>query len=415
MNEEQKKKYYDKYLQAKQKGVKFWPDIIYKDLIVAFALFLLLIGLAAFVGVAQEPKADPNDASYIPRPEWYFLFLFEFLKFIPGKIEWVGTTLIPGIGVLVLLLLPFIDRNPYRNWKKRKVGITIMGLVVLGIIGLTIRSVVTTPHQEEVELAGSIAEQVIQGQDLYSIYCTECHQPEGEGGEIVGVEGIEDGTFVKSISSIDEMWTRTDETLFNIIDFGQQDLGMPPYGLGYGGELQRSEIEKIVTFMRYTWDERAEIPEEAIIGIPSLAEGEVPSYEVHISAVVKRYCFSCHRPGKENNEYLMQTYEEILTTGDNADMNIIAGDLDSYIITTLYRESVFDTNDEEIIGPMPPSKDLKPEYIDMFERWVLAGMPETADEAAALSEPATEALPESEGTEAEGTETDAGAEATPEP
>lgn len=404
MNEEQKKKYYDKYLQAKQKGVKFWPDIIYKDLIVSFALFLLLIGLAAFIGVAQEPKADPNDANYVPRPEWYFLFLFEFLKFIPGKLEWVGTTLIPGIGILILLLLPFIDKNPYRNWKKRKVGITMMGLVVLGIIGLTVRSVITTPEVEEVALAGSIAEQVIQGQDLYSIYCTECHQAEGEGGEIVGVEGLE-GVIVKSISSVDEMWTRTDETFFNIIDFGQQDLGMPPNGLGYGGELQRSEIEKIVTFMRYTWDERAEIPEDAIVGIPSLAEGEVPSYEVHISAVAKRYCVSCHRPGKENNEYLMQSYEEILTTGDNAENNIIAGDLGSYLIVTLHRESIFDASGEEIIGPMPPSKDLKAEYIDMFERWVLAGMPETADEAAALSEPAVEeagdaapAIPEAEAT-----------------
>jgi len=407
VNEEFKKKYHEKYLAAKQKGVKFWPDIIYKDLIVSFALFLLLVGLAAFVGVAQEPKADPNDASYIPRPEWYFLFLFEFLKFIPGKLEWVGTTLIPGIGVLILLLLPFIDKNPYRNWKKRKVGIIVMGLVVLGIIGLTVRSVITTPEVEEVALAGSIAEQVIQGQDLYSIYCTECHQAEGEGGEIVGVEGLE-GVFVKSISSVDEMWTRTDETFFNIIDLGQQDLGMPPNGLGYGGELQRSEIEKIVTFMRYTWDERAEIPEEAIIGIPSLAEGEVPSYEVHISVVTKRYCISCHRPGKENNEYLMGSYEEILTTGDNADMNIIAGDLESYTIVTLHRESILDSSGEEIIGPMPPSKDLKAEYIDMFERWILAGMPETADEAAALSEPAVEDTPEATPESSE-------AETTPEP
>ncbi|MBL7162223.1 MAG: c-type cytochrome [Anaerolineales bacterium] len=398
MNEEFKSKYHEKYAAAKQKGVKFWPDIIYKDLIVSFALFLLLIGLAAFVGIAQEPKADPNDANYIPRPEWYFLFLFEALKFVPGQIEWVGTALIPGIAILVLILLPFIDKNPYRNWKKRKVGVSMMSLVVVGIVGLTVRAVVTTPEQEEVSLAGSIAEQVIQGQDLYSIYCAECHQPDGEGGEVAGVEGLE-GVILKPINSQDEMWTRTDETLFNIVDLGQQDLGMPPYGLGYGGELQRSEIEAVVAFMRYTWDERAEIPEEAIIGIPGLAEGEVPSYEVHISAVAKRYCVSCHRPDKENNEYLMQTYEEMLTTGDNADKNVVAGDLENYIIVTLHRESIFDTNGDEIIGPMPPSKEIKAEYIDMFERWVLAGMPETADEAAALSEPAAgEAAPEAEAT-----------------
>jgi len=415
VNEDFKSKYHEKYLAAKQKGVKFWPDIIYKDLIVAFGLFILLVGLAAFFGVAQEPKADPNDANYIPRPEWYFLFLFEFLKFIPGSIEWVGTALIPGIAVLVLFLLPFIDRNPYRNWKKRKVGITVMGLVVIGIVGLTVRAVITTPEQEEVALAGSIAEQVIQGQDLYSIWCAECHQPDGEGGEVVGVEGME-GVILKPINSQDEMWTRTDETLFNIIDLGQQDLGMPPYGLGYGGELSRGEIDAIVTFMRYTWDERAEIPEEAIFGIPSLREGEVPSYEVHISAVVKRYCVSCHRPGKENNDYLMQTYEEILTTGENVDKNVVAGDLESYIIITLYRESVFDASGEEIIGPMPPSKELKAEYIDMLERWVLAGMPETADEAAALSEPPAEEAGEAdEAAPAAAPDAEEEVEATPEP
>ncbi len=395
MNEEFKKKYHEKYTAAKQKGVKFWPDIIYKDLIVSFGLFILLVGLATFIGVAQEPKADPNDTAYIPRPEWYFLFLFEALKFVPGSIEWVGTALVPGIAVLALFLLPFLDKNPYRNWKKRKVGISVMSVIVLGIIGLTVRAVATTPEQEEVSLAGSIAEQVVQGQDLYSIYCAECHQPDGEGGEVVGVEGLE-GVYIKPINSQDEMWTRTDETLFNIVDMGQQDLGMPPYGLGYGGELQRSEIEALVAFMRYTWDERAEIPEEAIIGIPALAEGEVPSYEVHISAVAKRYCVSCHRPGKENNEYLMQTYEEILKTGDNVGHNVIAGDLESYLIVTLHRQSIYDDSGQEIIGPMPPSKDLKAEYIDMFERWILAGMPETADEAAALSEPlpAGEAAPE---------------------
>ncbi|MEA3350877.1 MAG: c-type cytochrome [Chloroflexota bacterium] len=388
MKEEFKKNYHEKYAQAKQKGVKFWPDIIYKDLIVSFALFLLLIGLATFVGVANEAKADPNDTSYLPRPEWYFLFLFEFLKYIPGKLEWLGTTVIPGIAILVLLLLPFIDKNRYRNWKKRKTGITIMGLVMLTIVGLTVRSVATTPKMEAETLAGSIAAQVVAGQDLYSIYCTECHGPDGEEGEIQGVEGLE-GTYVKSISSQDEMWTRTDETLFNIVDLGQQDLGMPPNGLGYGGELQRAEMESIVTFMRYTWDERVEIPQEAIYAAPELAEGEAPSYDVYVLPIIKRNCVSCHRAGKENNNYLMGTYNEVLTSGDNADKNLIAGDLDgSYFIQSIYRESILDADTgEEIIGPMPQTKALDDDEIDMFERWVMAGMPETADDAAALSEP----------------------------
>ena len=114
MNEEQKKSYIERYLQAKQKGVKFWPDIIYKDLIVSFAFFLLLIGLATFIGVAREPRADPSDSSYIPRPEWYFLFLFKFLALygqIPvlGKIEFIAAIIIPVIVLGVLTVLPFIE------------------------------------------------------------------------------------------------------------------------------------------------------------------------------------------------------------------------------------------------------------------------------------------------------------------
>ena len=134
MNEEQKQAYLEEYKQEKEKGVKFYPDIIYKDLIVAFALFLLLVGLAIYVGVAAEPPADPSDSSYIPRPEWYFLFLFQLLKYFPGQIEWVGTVIIPTIAVLALLLLPFYDRSPFRHWKKRKVATAIMSIVVIGMV-----------------------------------------------------------------------------------------------------------------------------------------------------------------------------------------------------------------------------------------------------------------------------------------
>ncbi len=387
MKEEHKQEYKRKYEQAKQDGVKFWPDIIYKDLLMSFGLFILLVGLATFLGVTPEPKADPSDTSYIPRPEWYFLFLFEFLKFIPGKIEWVGTFLIPVLAVLALFALPFLDKNPLRYWKNRLPGISIMGVIVLGMVGLTIRSVITTPKLEEGLVAGTIQEKIVLGQEFYAIYCVECHGPDGEGGEIAGVEGLE-GVVLKPISSTDEMYTRSDETLEAIVAYGQQDLGMPPYGLAYGGELKKAEMEALVTFMRYTWDDRVEIPEEAAAAraIPEIKEDEVPSYEVHISRITQRYCISCHRPGKENNNYLMGTYQEILTTGDNTENNLITGDLNSYLIQTINGESIFDpVTREEITQQMPPTKLMREQYIKIFEAWVLNGMPETAAEAELLT------------------------------
>ena len=387
MKEEHKQEYKQKYEQAKQEGVKFWPDIIYKDLLVSFGLFILLVGLVTFIGVHPEAKADPSDTSYIPRPEWYFLFLFEFLKFVPGKIEWVGTTLIPALAVLALFALPFLDKNHLRHWKNRLTGISIMGVVVLGMVGLTVRSVITTPDQVEGSAANTIQEQMVLGQEIYSIYCVECHGPDGEGGIIAGVEGLE-GVELKSINSKDEMYTRSDETLENIAAYGQQDLGMPPYGLAYGGDLKKTELESLVTYMRYTWDDRVDIPEDAAAAgaIPEIKEFEVPSYEVHISRITQRYCISCHRPGKENNNFLMQTYQEMLTTGDNAANNLIAGDLNSYLILTNKGISILDpVSGEEIIQQMPPTKLMKEEYIHLFEIWVLNGMPETAAEADILT------------------------------
>ena len=189
MNEEQKQQYQERYKEEKQKGVKFFPDIVYKDIIVSFGLFLLLIGLATFAGVANEPKADPNDSSYVPRPEWYFLFLFQMLKYFPGEVEWLGTAIIPTLAVLALILLPLYDKNPHRFWKYRKFAITLMSVILIGMVALTVIAVATTPPQEESEsIAGTISEQIIIGEELYSINCVECHGPDGEGGPRAGAD-----------------------------------------------------------------------------------------------------------------------------------------------------------------------------------------------------------------------------------
>jgi menaquinol-cytochrome c reductase cytochrome b/c subunit len=381
VNEEQKKLYKDKYSQEKQKGVKFWPDIIYKDLVISIALFIILVILATWIGVSQEPKADPSDSAYIPRPEWYFLFLFQMLKYFPGKIEWLGTTIIPIVVVLAMFLLPFFDRNPRRFWKSRPWAVSIMSIAVVGIVGLTILAVVSTPPQEVTgTIAATIPEQIIAGQDLYSVNCTECHGADGEGGEIKGVEGLE-GYIMKPINSKDEMYTRDDQTLNNIISYGQQDLGMQPFARAYGGELGPSDIEAIVTFMRYSWDDRVEIPQEAAAAnaIPTLAPGEVPSYEVHISAIQRRYCVSCHREGKKNNNYLMDNYADTINTGDHAP-NLIAGDLMCNTMQMLNRVEGLEAG-----NPMPPTRALPPELVAIYQAWILAGMPDTAADAAAIS------------------------------
>jgi mono/diheme cytochrome c family protein len=228
-------------------------------------------------------------------------------------------------------------------------------------------------------VASTLSDRILLGQDLYSIECVECHGADGEGGEIKGVEGLE-GYPMKSINSQDEMYTRSDQTFFDIINYGQPSLGMQPFGKAFSGSLSVGEIEAIVDFMRYTWDDRAEVPQEVAqaSALPALGENDVPSYDAHMAPLFKRYCLSCHRSGKENNNYLMGTYAEVMNSGDHAP-NIIPGDISSNIIRMINREEI------EAGGPMPPTKALKPEIIDLITRWVLGGAPETVEEAAAAS------------------------------
>ena len=382
MKDERKKSLLEKYKIALQKGERFWPDSIYKDLLVSFGILILLILLATALGVPSEPKADPSDTAYIPRPEWYFLFLFQMLKYFPGKIEWLGTAVIPGLVILGLLLLPLLDRKSARHYSKRKIALSVMGVAVVGIIALSILAVVTTPPQPPAAAAGTIQEQMVLGQDLYSVNCNQCHGPDGEGGVIQGVEGLE-GYNMKAIHSQDEMYTRTDETLADIIAYGQPALGMTPFGKAYGGTLSPTEIDSIVTFIRYTWDDRAQLPAGTTLvsSIPALNPGEVPSYDVHIGPLTKRYCVSCHQAGKQNDNYLLTSYDEMLNTGDNAPV-IVAGDTNSLLIQLINGHTSTNAKTGKEIRQMPPTKLLDQQYIDMLTLWVKAGMPQTAADAA---------------------------------
>ena len=153
MKEEQKKTIHERYQRALQKGERFWPDSIYKDLVVSFGIFIVLILLAAFIGVPGEPKADPSDSAYIPKPEWYFLFLFKFLALygqipVVGKIEWIAAAVIPGLAVLLLFFLPLIDRNPHRHYTRRTLALTVMGVFVVTIVALTMIANVPTATDE---------------------------------------------------------------------------------------------------------------------------------------------------------------------------------------------------------------------------------------------------------------------------
>lgn len=169
------------YEEMKKKGKAFFPAIVFKDTLVAFILFIILLVLAVTFGAGLEEIADPTDTTYNPRPEWYFLFLFQTLKFFPGSMEAVVAIILPSVGILFLLFLPFLDRGPKRHPLDRPV-LTVLGIAALaGFLVMTYiawKSPLLNPVVEK-------DPHVMAGRILYSdLRCFYCHSIGGKGGVV---------------------------------------------------------------------------------------------------------------------------------------------------------------------------------------------------------------------------------------
>src|SRR3712207_7863967 len=103
------------------KGKPFFPYAVLKDGLMACIVMFVIILMAVVLGAELGPKADPTSTTVTPRPEWYFFFLFELLRLIkPPELVFLATIGIPTIWLVLLLLLPFYDRNPERHSLKRR-------------------------------------------------------------------------------------------------------------------------------------------------------------------------------------------------------------------------------------------------------------------------------------------------------
>ena len=124
---------------------QFYPVQVFKDTVAIFIAFIILFSLAVVARVPLEQLADPTDTSYTPRPEWYFLFLFQILKLLTGPLEVVSTVVLPALAVLALFLVPFIDRGRMVRVTRRFVAASVVLLVTLTWSGLTVAAVRGTP------------------------------------------------------------------------------------------------------------------------------------------------------------------------------------------------------------------------------------------------------------------------------
>jgi ubiquinol-cytochrome c reductase cytochrome b subunit len=170
---------------------KFYPEQVFKDTVGIFVAFAILFTLAAAAKVPLERLADPTDTTYVPRPDWYFLFLFQTLKFFEGPLEVVGSMVLPGLAMLALFLAPFIDRGELRKVTQRTAAIGIVALAALGWTGLTAAAIATTPKQVTQSFDASdgpqdwqqLTAQELAGVGYYRAEnCAACHTTNGKGG-----------------------------------------------------------------------------------------------------------------------------------------------------------------------------------------------------------------------------------------
>ncbi len=175
-----KQAYLEEYELLKKKGKPFFPYAVLKDSAMALIVVGVIIFMSIMLGAEQGPKADPTSTTYVPRPEWYFFFLFELLRVIkPPELVPIATIGIPTICMVLLLLLPFYDRGPERHPARRPIATTAGCLTIIAMAYLTyLGAVAGSPTEIEME----VAPQYEAGKEIAaSTGCLACHNI-GENG-----------------------------------------------------------------------------------------------------------------------------------------------------------------------------------------------------------------------------------------
>src|ERR1700754_4886413 len=175
MKPQDKQGYLEEYELLKKKGKPFFPYAVMKDSTMALVVVGVIILMSLVLGAEQGPKADPTTTTYVPRPEWYFFFLFELLRLIkPPELVPIATIGIPTICMVLLLLLPFYDRGPERRPERRPLA-TTAGILTILAMGYLTFSGATTGSPFEVE--ANVAPQYKSGAEVVaSSGCLACHK-----------------------------------------------------------------------------------------------------------------------------------------------------------------------------------------------------------------------------------------------
>ncbi|MFA9556167.1 c-type cytochrome [Evansella sp. AB-rgal1] len=228
------------YSEYPGKTEAFWPNFLLREWMVGAVFLIGYLCLTVAHPAPLERMADPTDSGYIPLPDWYFLFLYQLLKYqyAAGDFTVIGAVVIPGIAFGALLLAPWLDTGPERRPVKRPIATGIMLLAVVSVIFLTWESV--DEHDwEAAAQQGAIVDtdqwDVDETAEAYAIYqnqasCIQCH-----GGDMLGGAGAP--------PLFESEYTK--EEVLKIIVEGSEN-GMMPGGLFDGTD---EELEILAAFI----------------------------------------------------------------------------------------------------------------------------------------------------------------------
>ncbi len=149
---------------------RFYPRQVLFDMAFALMIVMALAALAYLRPVTLGPIANPSDSRFLPRPEWYYLPMFQWLKYWEGPGVVIGVVVIPGLVAAAFFLMPFIDRRLERKIWRRPVPALAVAIVVAGMISLGIKSQVDDQR-------GPVAQQLAQQQEEEKAYSAAPFEP----------------------------------------------------------------------------------------------------------------------------------------------------------------------------------------------------------------------------------------------
>jgi hypothetical protein len=264
----ERKKVFKQYKEdVKQRGKPFYPYAMLHDTIMSLVVVCVIVALAViwkwsvpgnhastasgWLGKLYDAPADPGTFSFVPRPDWYFYFLFYLLRIFkwPASVV-IGTVGIPTVLLVLLAAIPFIDVRPERRPLRRPVALVASVLVVISMGVLTYKGATATEPLAS-ELIGDVKAwaqkegfsnntQAVAGAKLFaSLGCTNCHTYQGVGGNVgpnltaIGAKNLGVAFFAQYVADPAKSG--------NYI--------MPKFGQAYGGSVTSAQLLQLGAFL----------------------------------------------------------------------------------------------------------------------------------------------------------------------